>query len=68
MGKGAFAPLSFLQLEIPMKTMKVKPWGKGQGEHVVINEADFDPEKHQKVTESKPAAKKAAAKTADKSE
>lgn len=30
-----------------MKTMKVKPWGKGQGDHVVINESDFDPGKHE---------------------
>lgn len=51
-----------------MKTMNVKPWGKDQGDFVVINEADFDPEKHQKVTESKAPAKKAPAKTAAKGE
>ena len=29
------------------ETIKVKPWGEGQGEFVVINKDDFDPEKHQ---------------------
>ena len=29
-----------------METMKVKPWGEGQGDHVVINVSDFDPKKH----------------------
>lgn len=29
-------------------TIKVKPWGEGQGDHVVINEADFDPSKHER--------------------
>ena len=28
------------------KTIRVKPWGGGQGDHVVINEADFNPELH----------------------
>lgn len=27
-------------------TVKVKPWGKDQGEFVVINAADFDPKVH----------------------
>ena len=30
-----------------METMKVKPWGKGQGDFVIINKCDFDPEKHE---------------------
>jgi hypothetical protein len=30
-----------------MTTIKVKPWGDGQGDHVLINEADFDPAKHE---------------------
>tara|TARA_Y100001951_G_C11198157_1_gene215535 strand:+ start:464 stop:604 length:141 start_codon:yes stop_codon:yes gene_type:complete len=30
-----------------METMKVKPWGKDQGDFVVINKDDFDPEKHE---------------------
>ena len=29
-----------------MKTLKVKPWGKDQGDFVVINEEDFDPKVH----------------------
>lgn len=28
------------------ETVKVKPWGKDQGEFVVINAADFDPKVH----------------------
>lgn len=30
-----------------MQTMKVKPWGEGQGDHVVINSEDFDPAMHE---------------------
>ena len=30
-------------------TIKVKPWGKGQGDHVIIDADKFDPEKHQKI-------------------
>lgn len=29
-----------------METMKVKPWHESQGEYVLINVEDFDPEKH----------------------
>lgn len=28
------------------KTVKVKPWGEGQGDYVEINAADFDPAIH----------------------
>lgn len=42
-----------------MDTIKVKPWGKDQGDYVVINAEDFDPEKHEKYVE--PAAKPAEA-------
>lgn len=35
-----------------MKTIKVKPWGKDQGDHVVINEADFDPSFHTLLDEA----------------
>ena len=28
------------------QTVKVMPWGKGQGDYVVINAEDFDPSKH----------------------
>ena len=30
-------------------TIKVKPWGQGQGDFVVINEADFDPALHERL-------------------
>jgi hypothetical protein len=35
------------------KTIKVKPWGKDQGDHVIINESDFDPDFHQMLDEAK---------------
>ena len=35
-----------------MKTMKVQPWGKGQGDHVIINESDFNPDFHKPIGES----------------
>lgn len=31
-----------------MKTINVKPWGEDQGDFVVINEEDFDPDKHER--------------------
>lgn len=34
-------------------TVKVKPWGKGQGDFVEINAEDFDPKQH-KLYEEKP--------------
>jgi hypothetical protein len=30
-----------------MKVIKVKPWGKDQGDHVLISEPDFDPAVHE---------------------
>jgi hypothetical protein len=30
-----------------METMKVKPWGIGQGDFVLINAEDFDPAVHE---------------------
>lgn len=30
-----------------MKTMKVAPWGEGQGDYVLINEEDFNSDVHQ---------------------
>lgn len=30
-----------------METINVKPWGKDQGDFVVINKADFDPKVHE---------------------
>ena len=39
------------------KTLKVKPWGDGQGDFVVINEADFDPELHELLGEAEKPGK-----------
>jgi len=33
-------------------TIKVKTWGKGQGDFVEINEDDFDPKNHKKLTDA----------------
>ena len=30
-----------------METIKVKPWSKDQGDFVIINKSDFDPEVHE---------------------
>ena len=30
-----------------VETIKVKPWGDGQGDFVVINKDDFDPDLHE---------------------
>lgn len=30
-----------------MNAIKVKPWGEGQGDFVLINEEDFDADKHE---------------------
>lgn len=54
-----------------MPIIKVKPWGKNQGDFVQIEESDFDPDKHElleapKLTEpteptpAKPAEEKPA--------
>lgn len=29
------------------ETIKVKAWAEGQGDHVVINKSDFDPDMHE---------------------
>lgn len=39
-----------------MDVIKVKPWGKGQGDYVLINAEDFDPAKHEKLDEVKKEA------------
>ena len=45
-----------------MKTIQVKPWGKDQGDFVVINEEDFDESVHERIDDgAKKGAKKAAA-------
>lgn len=40
------------------KPIKVEPWGKGQGEYVLINAVDFDPAIHTRFGETKRKAKK----------
>ncbi len=37
-------------------TMRVKPWSADQGDHVVINVADFDPAVHQALGDAPAAA------------
>lgn len=39
-----------------MDVIKVKPWGKNQGDYVLINAADFDKEKHELYEVKKPTA------------
>ena len=46
-------------METP-KTIKVQPWGEGQGDHVVINEADFDSKFHKLLDEAGSAGGKAS--------
>lgn len=43
-------------------TVKVKPWGKEQGDYVLINESDFDPKVHELLDAPAKAAKPAPAK------
>lgn len=43
---------------IIMETMKVKPWGKDQGDYVVINVNEFDESKHERFIEPPEADKK----------
>lgn len=51
-----------------MNIMKVKPWGEGQGDHVLLNVSDFDPAFHvpldaeeaAKVARKPPADEKSA--------
>lgn len=41
-----------------MKTLNVKPWGKDQGDFVVINEEDFDPSRHELLDGAAPGGDK----------
>lgn len=43
------------------KTIQVKAWGEGQGDFVIINEADFDKDFHELYGDKKPTAKEARA-------
>jgi hypothetical protein len=45
-----------------MAILKVKPWGKGQGDYVWIEEENFDPKVHKKFAVKKVAKKKTAKK------
>lgn len=49
-----------------MGVIKVKPWGKDQGDHVLIEAEDFNPDFHQMHDEEKPKAEKPKAKTEEK--
>ena len=44
-----------------VEVVKVKPWGKGQGDFVEINAEDFDSKIHTKYSEPKAKPKKKAA-------
>jgi len=41
------------------ETIKVKPWGDDQGDHVLINAEDFDPAIHTKFEADAPAQTRA---------
>lgn len=34
------------------ETIKVKPWGKGQGDFVEINVEDYDEKQHKRLTDA----------------
>jgi hypothetical protein len=46
-----------------INTIKVKPWGEGQGDFVEINADDFDAKVHKKLTDAEIAKIEAAAET-----
>lgn len=52
-----------------MSLIKVKPWGKDQGEYVLINEEDFNAEVHEPLDapteKAKPGRKAKAEQTSD---
>lgn len=35
-----------------MNVLKCKPWGEGQGDHVLVNEEDFNPDFHKLLEEA----------------
>lgn len=41
-----------------METIKVKPWGKGQGDFVLLNKEDFDADKHELFDAAEPSGEK----------
>jgi hypothetical protein len=48
-----------MQASEVIPTIKVKPWGKDQGEFVEINADDFDPAKHTEFDSVGPSAAEA---------
>jgi hypothetical protein len=46
-------------------TIKVKPWGKDQGDYVLIEAENFDPSTHEKVEDDKPKRGRPSIKEAD---
>jgi hypothetical protein len=46
-------------------TIKVKPWSADQGDHVLINESDFDSKVHEKFDESDDSATGGAMKVSE---
>lgn len=51
-----------------IETMRVKPWGTGQGDHVTINVCDFDPATHTALDAGAGVAPAAVAKAAQADE
>jgi hypothetical protein len=49
-----------------MAAIKVMPWGKNQGDYVLIDESDFDPKKHKKFVEVDESATKESEEKAKK--
>jgi hypothetical protein len=48
-----------------METIKVKPWGEGQGEYVLINAEDFNPEIHEEFDAEPKKARRRRAESAE---
>ncbi len=38
------------------KVIKVKPWGQDQGDHVLLNESDFNPDFHVRLDDDSSAS------------
>jgi hypothetical protein len=45
-----------------METMKVKPWGENQGDHVIIDKHQFDPKIHEEMGGKSTGGQKATGK------
>lgn len=45
-----------------METVKVMPWADGQGDYVLINQDDFNPDVHKLYAEPQAKTKQATAK------